>query len=104
MENRDRTQNQGTKGTPDPGESQNGSEKERSRETQGGTSGQPGRPEPSGVPNEGRGSGRQSGQKPGRDDEDDDELDPRRTSERDRSHERSPATRQRTSNDTPKVG
>ena len=69
MGNEDRTRNQGT---PNPGETQDGSEKERSRETQGGGELQPSQPQPtpSGVPNEGRGVER-AGSKSGDEDEED---------------------------------
>lgn len=56
MGNQDRTRNQGT---PDPGETQRGSEKERSRENQ---PGQP-RPDQGGVPGERRDNDRRPDEK-----------------------------------------
>jgi translation initiation factor IF-2 len=71
MENTDRTRNQGGQGQGNkPGqgggqqqggrEGQSGGQQQGGREGQGGSR-QPGRPTPSGVPNEGRGTGNQDG-------------------------------------------
>jgi hypothetical protein len=59
MENTDRTRNQGGRGQGNkPG--QGGGQQQGGSEGQGGSR-QPGRPTPSGVPNEGRGTGNQDG-------------------------------------------